>query len=260
MQIVDQHVHSFLSCDSEESIEAYIEKAKVAGDTILVTTEHMDLRCCLFGKDIVPDYELQMETIKILEQKHEVEIRMGVEFGYKPGIEGETEDMLQTYPFDLVLMSIHEDEVADVSTKGFMLDLSPSEANRKYLDLYIRAIKSYHNYDVLAHLDYLLRYIEVIDLSEHKQQLVEIFEHIIKEGKALEFNTRFLYRHKYEEYLIYMFDLYKSCGGTKVSLGSDCHTAVDFKGEFTRAIEILKSLGFTHLSQFKKRKEYQVPL
>ncbi len=253
MNMIDQHIHSFLSMDSDEQIERYIENAKKRGDCTIVTTEHMDLSSCFTGADIIPDFKLQQETIKTLSQKYEIEIRMGVEVGYKISLNKRINEILKQYPFDLVLLSIHENDVADVSTPKFLETGTPSQLYDEYLDLCIKAVETQDDYDVFAHVDYLIRYIGDVEIQNYKDKLIHIFKCIIKQGKALEFNTRFIYDKKNTSYLEYIFQLYYDCGGVNVSLGSDAHYAENYKGGFEEGIEILKNIGFQSVCLYRKR-------
>ncbi len=254
MGIIDQHMHSFLSIDTDEPMEAYIEAAKLRGDTAIITTEHLDLESCLVGRDTIPDFKVQQETIQKLSQEYDIEIKMGVEIGYKKGQEKRQDDILKQYPFDLVLLSIHESESADVGTRTFLDSGNPEDLYYQYLDLCIDAIENYQNYEVFGHVDYFLRYIPKIEIEPYKNKLIKIFQGLIKNEKALEFNTRFYYDQKDDTYLKYIYGLYKECGGEFIALGSDCHQATNYKGGFDEAIKLLKGFGFTYICQYDKRK------
>ncbi len=254
MRVIDQHMHSSLSIDSDEPMEAYIEAAKKRGDSVIVTTEHMDLESCLVGRDVIPDFELQQDTIRNLSEKCDIEIRMGIEIGYKRGLEERHDEILGKYPFDVVLLSIHESSVADVGTKQYLESGTAEELYSEYLDLCIEAITSYQNYEIFGHIDYFLRYIHKIDITQFEDKFIRIFKGLIENGKALEFNTRFYYDQKDSSYLTYIYQLYQQCGGEYIALGSDCHQAINYKGGFEEALGLLKEFGFKYVCQYKERK------
>ncbi len=256
MKIYDQHLHSFLSSDCSEKQENYIDIAIEKGLTHFVTTEHLDLSCTSLGFDDVYDIALQDEILKKFQKKYnELTFLKGVELGYKYSRIKDIESIAHSNNYDVIIMSIHEDEIADCTTKVFLKDLSAKQAYDKYLNLYINMLENISCFDIVGHIDFILRYIDVVQIEEHKDKLVQIFDLIIEKNKSLELNTRFLYRHKDDSYLKYIFTLYYTRGGRKVSLGSDAHTSIDYMGAFDIALILLKDIGFTELSFYQKRKE-----
>ncbi len=255
MKIYDQHVHSSLSFDSEESFENYLLRAQNLKLTHFVTTEHVDLSCAFFGKDVLVDFAQQDQMIAQAQKSVDIQILKGVEFGYKSARIKDMESIVQENNFDVVLMSVHEDAQADCATQGFLANRTPSEAYGAYLDLYIEMLSSCTCYDIVGHIDYLLRYIDRISLVEHRGTLIRLLELVIAQEKSLECNTRFLYDQSEGHYLSFIFELYYAVGGRKVSLGSDAHTAVAFFGGFDKAIEMLKKIGFRHICTYQQRQE-----
>ncbi len=261
MKIYDQHLHTFLSSDSSERFENYIEKAQAKGITHFVTTEHFDLSSLYLGMDDIFDMDLQEELTKKLQYKyHNIQFLKGVEVGYKLSKIAEIEDTIHKRDFDVVIMSVHETETAECSTPDFYNLLSPDEAYDKFLNIYIEMLQKIDCYDIVGHIDFILRYIDKVHIEKHENKLKNLFQLIIAKNKSLEFNTRFLYRHNDSSYLVHLFRLYYKCGGRKVSLGSDAHTNYDFMASFEEAIQILKEIGFTHISHYQKRREISIAI
>ncbi len=260
MKIYDQHVHTFLSSDSGEKFENYLQKAQELGLSHFVSTEHLDLSCIALGKDDMPDLALQKSICQELQQKYPIQILRGIELGYKFSRLKDIEYIVETQGFDVIIMSVHEDEYAECASSAFLDDKSPDEAYAAYLDLYIHMLNHCSCYDIVGHIDFLLRYMPPANLEKHKEKLCMLFQLVISKDKCLEYNTRFLYRHHESHGLKYLFSLYFACGGRKVSLGSDAHTAQDYLASFAEAEQMLKSIGFSHISTFQKRKETRISL
>ncbi len=255
MKIYDQHVHSSLSVDSEESFENYLLRAQSLGLTHFVTTEHVDLSCAFLGKDVLVDFALQEQRIAHAQKSCAIQILKGVELGYKFSRIKDMENLVREHDFDVVLMSVHEDANADCTTQDFLKNKSPSQAYDAYLDIYIQMLHHCSCYDIVGHIDYLLRYIEAVSPLDHKDKLTTLLKLVIEQEKSLEYNTRFLYALKDDRYLRYIFQLYYALGGRKVSLGSDAHKAPVFFGGFHEALSMLKDIGFTHICTYQKRQE-----
>ncbi len=255
MKIYDQHVHSSLSSDCTEKQENYIELAMQNGIKHFVTTEHLDLSCMSLGFDDVYDIHLQDELIEKFQKKYDIKFLKGVEIGYKFSRINDIENIVNSNNYDVVIMSVHEDEECDSTSRTFQKNLTTAQIYEKYLHIYIDMMENISCFDIVGHIDFLLRYIDRVRIEKHKETLVKLFELIIKNNKSLEFNTRFLYRHNDSSYVEYIFELYYACGGRKVSLGSDAHTSRDYMARFDEAIDILKKIGFSELTFFQKRQE-----
>ncbi len=260
MKIYDQHVHTFLSSDSHEQFEKYLQKAQELQFTHFVSTEHLDLSCIALGEDDLPDLALQKEICQTLQENSSLEILRGIELGYKFSRLKDIEHIVNSQNFDVIIMSIHEDEYAQCASSEFLANKSPDEAYSAYLDLYLHMLNHCSCYDIVGHIDFLLRYMPPAHIEKHKAKLCKLFQLVIAKDKCLEYNTRFLYRHNDGEILNYLFSLYFACGGTKVCLGSDAHSIHDYAASFNVAIQMLKNIGFSHISTFQKRRETLIPL
>ncbi len=260
MKIYDQHIHTFLSCDSEESFEAYLVNAQKLQLTHFVTTEHVDLSCRLFGKDIVPNFAKQDKLLQKFQNKYPIKLLKGVELGYKFSRMADNEAIVKDENFDLVIMSVHEDENVDCTTQGFLHSKTADESYADYLDLCCQMVENANCYDIVGHVDFLLRYIDPLDITNHHEKLCTLFDLVIAKDKCLEFNTRFLYQYNDSKYLTYIFNLYYACGGRKISLGSDAHTANKLCAGFKQAKEILQNIGFTHITVYIKREAINIKM
>ncbi len=260
MNIYDQHLHSFLSCDSTENFEEYLKIAQRQGAKYFISTEHLDLSSLYLGKDDIFDLEMQEKLRETLQKKYSVKILKGVEMGYKFSRIKEMEAIVNNNNFDLVILSVHETETVECALADFHGKLSPHMAYENYLELYIDMLENCDFFDVVGHIDFLLRFIDRINIEENKNTLTKLLKLVISKDKCLEFNTKFIYQQKDSSYLEYIFSLYFSLGGRKVSLGSDAHSIEYYRASFNEAIEILKKIGFTHISHFQKRKEIAIEI
>ncbi len=260
MTIYDQHVHTFLSHDSIEQFENYLAIAEERGISHFVTTEHLDLSCQQQKKDVFVDVKKQERIIGELQKKYNVKILKGVEMGYKFSRINDMEKIINDNNYDVVVMSVHEDELHDCASQAFQKNRSADDVYSSYLDLYINMLENFSSFDIVGHIDYLLRYIDNITIENHEKKLSILLRLVIAKKKALEFNTRFLYQHNDDKYLKFIFQLYYELGGRKLSLGSDAHTSDVYFAGFEEAIDILKGIGFSHITGFQHNKEIEIPL
>ena len=261
MNITDTHVHSSLSIDSRESMEKYVKKAALAGDEYFITTEHTDLESHVTqGDDIVPDFEKQAEEVKRLNSIYPVKVLFGVEIGWRRDIHSRCVEIADSQPFDMIILSLHETEYADVSFPDYMRGRTVDRCYDEYLGLICDAITAFDNFDTFAHIDYLLRYIGDTDLYRHKEKLEKVFSLLIEKGKALEINTKIFPQADSVRRAEDIIKMYTAIGGKKITLGSDAHTADRYKNGFSVVTALLKKYGINEVCMYEGRKEKKIAI
>lgn len=264
MKIYDQHVHTSLSHDCMEDMENYFKILKEKQINNFVCTEHLEISSISPSHDIIPDFKLQQQQLKSLGGKYDINTFMGVEVGYRKSVQNKIEQVLDSQPFDCVLLAIHTDEAIEITSKEFQKGLDAEGLYNKYLQLYINAVSNFKNYDVIAHVDFIIRYINEKPIIEnHRPKLSELFNILVKDGKTLELNTRFFYRGIQPESVAHLhtiLEIYKECGGEYISIGSDCHMIKDFYAGFDEALALLKSKGFNSVRYFQNRQPIDVTI
>lgn len=261
MSIMDCHLHSSLSFDSQEPMENYVKAAKAKGDKYFITTEHMDLESNFAGReDIVADFELQHQMVKDLSAKYDMEVLFGIEVGWREDIHSRNLEIVQKYPFDMVIMSVHESLECDVASPGFSSGRAVDDCYDEYLSLILQALQNFDDFDTLGHFDYLLRYIGHTDMANHREKLTEILSLLIAKDKCLEINTKMLHTPQAVERLEYVLKLYTALGGNKVTIGSDAHRLKYWQSSFPLATELLKKHGIDAVYVFKGRKGHKIPI
>lgn len=256
LNIYDQHLHTNFSPDSREEMETYVQKAKENGDTCFVTTEHLDFRAhSMRGRDIIPDYNMQQFTAKMLADKYKMDVLFGVEAGYRAAFHDRMEQMIVSQPFDFVLASIHENDEQDFYEIAIAGTRTPEDIFDEYLDLVKNMITNFKNFDVLAHIDFPLRFMENVKLAPFEAKIKDIFSMLIAEEKTFELNTKTITTcgiDYFEQYLKW----YIECGGIYLSLGSDGHDIRAHKIHFDKAIPLLKKYNVKEVSGYKNRKRF----
>ena len=115
MNVIDCHVHSDLSFDSREPMENYVKQAVLQGDKYFITTEHFDLESHVMGgEDIAADLDRQQRLIEELNAKYPVKVLFGVEIGWRKSIHNRDVAVALSKPFDMIILSVHETDYADV--------------------------------------------------------------------------------------------------------------------------------------------------
>lgn len=260
MKIHDQHVHSYYSFDSKQSIEEYLDKSEQLGLSYFVLTDHCDLNYLEQNKDIFFDIDKQFSELEQLQKKHPIiKILKGIEIGYKPNEISRINKIIKNHHFDLINFSLHESDKIDYYFVDEFKKRGIDETLTLYFKRELEAIKSFNDYDVFCHLDYGFKTAyqadSTISIKKYEQSLKEIMKVLIKNEKALEINIK-VQDVLPVEHTKYILNLYKSLGGKYLTLSSDAHELDKFYLNFDKYILLIKEAGFDSLTYYINRKKY----
>ena len=170
----DYHVHTEFSDDSVYPMEDVTRDALQMGMDEICITDHVDYGVKEdwdSGKTILyrgaeplanVDYSAYMEKICILKEQYEgrIRIRTGMEFGVQMHTIPQYEALFARYPFDFIILSVHQVEDKEFWTQDFQRGRSQKEYNERYYEEMLSLVKNYKDYSVLGHMDLLKRYDE----------------------------------------------------------------------------------------------------
>ena len=267
----DYHVHEYHSKDAQGATPSlYCEKAEERGIDEICFTTH----CFVTGPD--KDFGVSLATMddymnEIFNSQDEtsVKLRFGLELDYFPGYERQIEEIVDEYPFDFILGSLHYIRGIDIglskTSPQFFRGRPIEESLNIYYEDWGEAAQSGF-FDVLAHPDYFRRYLSQSDIedpswAQYGTKIHEAFN-ILKNNKVgIEINTSG-YKHGLDSaYPITEFIQAARDAGVKiVTIGSDTHT-VEELGAYTRkSVAALQKAGFDYTCVFKNRKARKVNL
>ncbi|WP_051227086.1 histidinol-phosphatase HisJ family protein [Butyrivibrio sp. MC2013] len=263
--IGDYHVHSEHSGDSQAPMSEMIAAAKERGLTQLCFTEHMDMdypshgsqEGNIFYLDTQQYYDDCMEAKALA--KGSVDVRFGVEVGMQPHISGRNSDYIDSWPFDFVIASNHLCNKKDPYYPEFYEGRSKKEAVREFFECTYENIRLFKNYDVLGHLDYIVRYIP--EPFEYKwKDYADVTDRILRllaeEGKGLDVNCKSIFGGNSNEPnpCLGLLKRFRSMGGEIITFGSDAHVPEGVAGGFDKGRDVALRAGFTKYCTFKDRR------
>lgn len=245
--IGDRHVHTMLSLDSEAKIEDVLDSAVSRGMKEIFITDHCDMD---LGPDWLQPVDRYVETLEHYRKAYagKIEMHIGIEIGLNPEYNDQINSFLASYPFELVIGSVHTMLGKDPYYRE-EYDMDDREYYAEYFRTVLERLQAENRVHVLGHLDYVVRYSrgkgEDYDPAEYAGVLEEILKHIITRDIALELNTGGLRKgldfvHPHE----YILGMYKDMGGRYLSIGSDAHMAGHVGAGFEEAFKLMKRLGF----------------
>ena len=176
---VDYHIHTEFSDDSAYKMEQVVKDAIALGLDEICFTDHVDYGIkkdwddpgeMMYRKGgsgepeemalANVDYPLYYGTLKELDYIYgnRITLKFGLEFGMQAHTVEKYEKLFRRYPFDFIILSIHEVEDKEFWTQDFQRGRTQKEYNERYYEEMLYLVQHYHDYSVLGHMDLISRY------------------------------------------------------------------------------------------------------
>lgn len=265
----DYHVHTEFSDDSVYPLEEVIRDAVRMNIDEICITDHVDYGIKLdwdCGQEIKyrkgepianVDYPVYVEEIKKLQElyKGKIAIKTGLEFGVQMHTIPQFEALFRRYPFDFIILSIHQVEDKEFWTQDFQRGRTQQEYNERYYKEMLDVVKNYKDYSVLGHMDLITRYDKqgVYPFEKIRPLAEEILKIVIQDGKGIELNTSYhRYGLKDTTPSVEILKLYHELGGSIITIGSDSHKPEHLGKYIEDGKILLKNLGFQSFCTYEK--------
>ncbi len=274
----DYHVHTEYSDDSLYPMEEVVKDALRLGLDEICFTDHVDYgikpdwdgpepivwrRGGSGEPDKIPlanvDYPRYEAEIRKLQEKYrgQITLRMGLEFGMQVHTIPLYEKLFARYPFDFILLSVHQVEDKEFWNQDFQRGRTREEFNRRYYEELLALVRRYRHYSVLAHPDLIARYDSAGPWPFEKLRpiLTEILKTVIADGKGIEVNTS-CHRYGLKDLTPSrdILRLYRELGGTVLTIGSDSHKKEHLGAFIRETMDELKEMGFEQFCTFEGMK------
>ena len=256
----DVHMHCGFSNDSETRPEDMVESAIAKGLSVICFTDHYDKDNLDWGDEAIFDVESYFQKMIELQEEYrdQIDIRIGAEIGMQPYLAEYYQNFMAQHPFDFVIGSVHSVLEHDVALDFFQKHSDP-EGYKIYFEEMLQDVQKIKSYDVLGHLDYIVRYSNQgskgFDLNDYMDIIEVILKQVIAHGKGIEMNMSGLKYglgapHPQPE----IIKRYRELGGEIITVGADGHIPEHIAYDYHLADDILKSCGFKYYTEFKGRK------
>ncbi len=263
--LADFHMHTNFSADVESQFtpKKMIEAAMEKGLTSICITDHEDIDypSSLAEKDFFIDFDKYFIELKTLQKEYQEQIHVGigVELGLQPHLAETYKKIVQKYPFDFIIGSVHLFDGIDPYSGAYFEDKTDEVGFQRGFEVILENIKAFSEFDVLGHIDYMVRYAHEQEKryrpTDYMDIIDEILKYLIANGKGIEFNTGgfkngLSFAHPHPDIL----KRYKELGGEIITIGSDGHRPIHVAYDFHRVSDVLRSCGFTNYTEFRGRK------
>lgn len=256
-------MHTAFSDDSDTDVRVMLDSAVEKGLKTVCITDHWDADypkkyggtgSCFDGEI----YIRELEKIRG-EYGSRLDVRIGIEIGLQPHLGAFYKEMADQYPFDFVIGSVHLVGGIDPYYSEWWEEYEDTQMYQKAFDETLCSLEQVEDFDVLGHIDYIVRYgkrqAESYSYERFQESLDNILKKIIASGKGIELNTAgwkygLGFCHPHPDVL----QRYRELGGEIITIGSDAHKPEHIAYDFKRSEEVLKLCGFTYYTQFRNRK------
>ena len=270
--LVDYHVHTEFSDDSETSMKQMVEAAIRFGIEEICFTDHVDYGVKIDHVELRSenqnidtrvmnvDYPRYFNEIRSLKELYDgqINIRTGLEFGVQLHTIPNFKKVFKAYKLDFVILSCHQVENKEFWTNEFQEGRTPEEYNERYYEEIYRCICNYKDYSVLGHLDMIQRYNSPrYPFKKSKSAIEKILSKVIEDNKGLEINMS-CFRYGLSDLMPAkeILKLYFEMGGRILTLGSDAHREEDLGDCVMYFImyvrRILRGIGFKEFCTFEQ--------
>ena len=259
--MIDTHIHSRFSTDSETNPLSFILKAIDLGLDAITFTDHYDLE---YQDGIIMHFDIDeyFNELSELKEKYKdkIKILIGIEVGIQSNISDKIKNAIKVYPFDYIIGSTHLIRGLDPYYRQlYNENTKKQDALDEYFDIIYENITSFNIFDTMGHIDYLKRYTPFEDngiyYHENKEKIDRILNYLVSKDKAFEINTSGIDVHPFDFDILKRF---KELGGRYVTLGSDAHNQEYLCRHFNSTIEKIKLCGFDKITYYENRNPVQI--
>lgn len=211
----------------------------------------------------VTEVPLYFQAVQHLKRNYSdrIAVKAGLEIEFNPQHTGLFIQIVNDFAFDVVGSSIHQlDGIDIVSAKRGHEAASPESEfiQRRYIETLERML-SYNYFDIICHLDLLKKFGENLH-PQLEDRLTETLLKATDRNLAVEVNTSG-YDHPASEPYPSPDILTRLCkAGVAITIGSDAHRPEEIGRHFGRALNMIQTAGFRHLSVFTGRRRRQVTI
>lgn len=249
--MIDLHVHTNYSFDSEVSIDEYCKRAIASGIKHICFTDHVDHNKNDYGYGYY-NKENYFHDLRSARDRYynDLNILSGIEFD-GPHQYPRQFETFQKLPYDFILGSVHY----------WIGNLLPEQMLKEKLSLefiYEKYWKEVHKlvqfggFDSLAHFDFPKRYFNKCIFYE--EQVLDILTLLIKNNIVLEINTSTLRKGiKGPMPDCDILNLYKKAGGSRVTFGSDAHATNHLGSGYGHVLDLIEKYCLENIIYIKRK-------
>lgn len=271
---IDYHTHHERCGHAVGKLEEYVKRGIELGLEQLGLSDHLPLvhvdPAGYYPEMAMPLEELPRYVEECLELKEKyrgaIELRVGLEADYIEGYEDEIRALLNPYPWDYLIGSVHflgEWDITDYRQVHGWESRNVLEVYSRYYDAVTKAASS-GLYDFIGHLDVIKRFgygpQTAAEAEEVRGMEKRALQAVASAGIAMELNASGLTKPCAEMFPAPHLLKEALTLGIPLTLGSDAHDPGKLGDGLAEARRLLWDTGFREMAVFEGRVRSMVPL
>ena len=271
--LIDYHTHHVRCGHAVGELEEYVQRGIEIGLSQLGLSDHLPLihvdPATYYPEMAMPMDELPRyveECLRLKEKyRQDIQIRVGLEADYIEGYEEQIRDILERYPFDYVIGSVHflgEWDISDYRQTHNWEGRDVLDVYRQYYEAVQKAAAT-GLYDITGHLDVIKRFGQVPPVEQEAERfaLEDAALRAVKQADmVMELNSSGLAKVCAEIFPSRRIVEQAIALGIPLTLGSDAHDPLKLSDGLDQARAQLQELGVQQLAVFENRQRSFVPL
>ena len=263
--MISYHNHTNWS-DGYSTIPGLVASARNAGVTELGISDHF----AITPDGQFPDWSIQAENLgayvedvlRAAQNTDDLTIRLGVEVDFFPETLEKSINLLNTYPFDFIIGSVHfiNEFTIDLNSDPWE-KISQGERNKVWQTYWnhIAAAAKSGCFDFIGHFDLPKKFKFYPDVDLTADALTAL-DAIAAAGAALEINTSGWHKPVKEVYpdLFYLKEARRR--NIPILINADSHFPNHVIRDFNRARKLASTAGYTEMVRYEKRKRFSYPI
>lgn len=253
---LDYHIHSNFSEDGVNSLEEICWKAIDLGIPEIGFTEHWDVGQYENNPRFFKPKPWFKELTRLRELfSDQLTISAGVEIAEPHLYQQQADTLVNKYPFDYLMGSIHWIGSNSLFDEMFFVTYPPGDIYKSYFIELRRMVES--DIDIVGHFDIPVRTAKPIigyEPDRYEDLIRDILRIIIQRQLVLEINSAGL-RKPARNLMPDQFILkwFVEMGGDLVTIGSDAHQVDQVGMDLDTVIHALQDHGLFHIARFTNR-------
>lgn len=272
--LIDYHTHHERCGHAVGTLEEYVRQGIRIGLKQLGLSDHLPLihvnPAEYYPEMAMPLEELPRYVEECLELKErykgQIELRLGLEADYIEGYEERIRAILEPYPWDYLIGSVHFLGEWDITDHRQVHGWEGKDGLEVYRQYYraVRQSAASGIYDIIGHMDVIKRFGYGPDTEEGRAEVRELergaLRQIAEAGIAMELNASGLSKPCAEMFPSRPVLEEALRLGIPLTLGSDAHDPLKLGEGLAEARQLLWDVGFREVVTFEGRSRIAVPL
>lgn len=272
--LIDYHTHHERCGHAVGTLEEYVRQGIRIGLKQLGLSDHLPLihvnPAEYYPEMAMPLEELPRYVEECLELKErykgQIELRLGLEADYIEGYEERIRAILEPYPWDYLIGSVHFLGEWDITDHRQVHGWEGKDSLEVYRQYYraVRQSAASGIYDIIGHMDVIKRFGYGPDTEEGRAEVRELergaLRQIAEAGIAMELNASGLSKPCAEMFPSRPVLEEALRLGIPLTLGSDAHDPLKLGEGLAEARQLLWDVGFREVVTFEGRRRIAVPL